>query len=334
MGSYFERNRMDIDPRNTAGAPTGPDDLLWQRATQQSGGMSPQTSSPEQQFEQELSELSLIHQTSDSTAALTDPEIGLPLVATEGAMRARNIQASERCSAASFVRMRAQLAATLTGATVGALRDDIGLAAQRVIQWPTATGSSAGEVDSSSVLNEALASSYVPLQRFQNEPDDCKPLGRNHESAISHMRDTALFRSSGGSLGERYQRYRARTAAKHMLGETTSSPFVSLVENASQLLASPDPSANTIARSARELHTYTVPRAAAWPATRVEDALEGEDEPEDSNLQAWVRKLPTQETEVLFLGGNLAEYRTASEQNPFRTEQTSEIDNLTRGTNE
>ncbi|RRH91088.1 hypothetical protein EH240_32210 [Mesorhizobium tamadayense] len=302
---------MNIDPRNTPQASIA----LRQSAPRQPGDMRAQTSSPahsstdQAKFEQQLSELTLTHQRAS--------------IETEGNKRARAIQGSERCPAPSFVNARAQLAATLTGATVEALGNDIGQAAHRAAQWPTAIRSSAGSVDSSGILNDVLASSYVKLHRFQNEATDCRTRGSNQASATSHLRDMALFRSRGGLLWDHYQPALARKAAKHMLSETRS-PFLSLVENPSQLAASPDLSAKAIAENARELHTYTVPRATAWPPKRIDDALECGNEAEDPNLQAWVRRLPTQETEVLFLGGNLDEYRTASEPNPYRTGQSRE----------
>ncbi|MEY9463317.1 hypothetical protein ABH973_003730 [Bradyrhizobium ottawaense] len=104
-----------------------------------------------------------------------------------------------------------------------------------------------------------------------------------------------------------------------MRGGTSSSPFVSLSEEASQLLLSPDDDnehgAKAIAESANELHTYTVPRVTRWTAEDIVSILEDGTENDEPAL-AWVSDTPTEEREVLFLGGNLDDYRTASASNP------------------
>ena len=116
-----------------------------------------------------------------------------------------------------------------------------------------------------------------------------------------------------------------RAAAEHMRGDTNSSPFVSLSEEASQLLLSPDDEneygAKAIAENASELHTYTVPKVTTWTAEEIVRILEDGTENDEANL-AWVSDTPTEEREVLFLGGNLDDYRTASESNPYRKPET------------
>lgn len=67
-------------------------------------------------FEQRLREPQPILPTSAS------PGAGSTRTATDGNKRARAIQGNERCAAASFVRGRAQLAATLTCANIAELR--------------------------------------------------------------------------------------------------------------------------------------------------------------------------------------------------------------------
>ncbi|QOZ23996.1 hypothetical protein XH93_10625 [Bradyrhizobium sp. CCBAU 51753] len=111
----------------------------------------------------------------------------------------------------------------------------------------------------------------------------------------------------------------ARMAAMHTSGHAKSSSFVSLVQDPSRLLLSDDHAgAKATAEKAKELHNYTVPRVAAWPTGRIDGVLARASDREDPKLRNWVNGVPTQETEVLFLGGNLDDYRTASQQNPHR----------------
>ncbi|WP_342724206.1 hypothetical protein AAFG07_34820 [Bradyrhizobium sp. B097] len=272
-------------------------------------------------FEQRLRETQPIHRTSASLGA------GSSRIVTEGNMRARAIQSNERSAAASFVRTRAQLAATLTCANVGALRREIELAAQQSAQWPTATGPSAGSVDRSRVFDDVVASSYAELQRFQDHATHCKPRVLDHQSAMDHLRSMASLRYDAApwNIWGGQQLDLGRAAAEHMRGDTDSSPFVSLSEDASRLLLSPDDAneygAKAIAESAIELHTYTVPRAATWTSEEIVRILEDGTENDEPNL-AWVSDTPTEEREVLFLGGNLDDYRTASGPNPYRKSGT------------
>ncbi|MBP0111623.1 MULTISPECIES: hypothetical protein [Bradyrhizobium] len=248
---------------------------------------------------------------------------GSSRTATEGNRRADLIPKSERCTAANFVRARAQLVATLTCANVAELRREIELAAQTSTPWSGATGPSAGGVDSSRVYDDVVASSYAELQRFQNHASHCKPRGLANQTAMAHLRSMAAARFDAAPWniwgGQRLDLGRA--AAEHMRGDTTSSPFVSLSEEASQLLLSPDDDneygAKVIAENANELHTYTVPRITAWTADEIVSILEDGTEDDEPDL-AWVSDTPTEEREVLFLGGNLDDYRTASTSNPYR----------------
>ncbi|SFJ63899.1 hypothetical protein [Bradyrhizobium sp. Gha] len=248
--------------------------------------------------------------------------------ATDGIRRARLIPKDERCAATSFVIARARLTATLTCANIAELRREIELAAQRSAQWSRETGPSADEVDSSRVYDDVVASSYAELQRFQNHASHCKPHVLDGHSAIAHLRSMAALRYGVApwNIWGSQRLDLARAAAEHMRGDTSSSPFVSLSEEASQLLLSPDDDneygAKAIAENANELHTYTVPRVTTWTAEEVVSILEDGTESDEPDL-AWVSDTPTQEREVLFLGGNLGDYRTASRSNPYRNSAKS-----------
>ncbi|NEV02343.1 hypothetical protein [Bradyrhizobium uaiense] len=283
--------------------------------------VEPQQEQPGQaDFEQRLRETQPPPRTSDS------PEAGSPPPETEGNIRAGAIQGDERCAASSFVRMRAQLAATLTCANLGALRNEIELAEQQSAQWSAASGRP-GSVDRNRVFDDVVASSYAELQRFQNDASDCKPRVLDGQSAMDHLRAMASVRSDAApwNIWGGQQLDLGRAAAEHMRGDTNFSPFVSLSEDASRLLLSPDDAneygAKAIAENANELHTYTVPRAATWTSEEIVRILEDGTENDEPNL-AWVSDTPTEEREVLFLGGNLDDYRTASEPNPYRNPGT------------
>ncbi|MDA9437073.1 hypothetical protein XH88_35920 [Bradyrhizobium sp. CCBAU 51627] len=256
-------------------------------------------------------------------AASASPGPGSSRTVTDGNKRAQAIPENERCAAAPFVRARAQLAATLTCANIAELRREIELAAQRSAQWSRAIRSSGYRVDSSRVYDDVVASSYLELERFQNHASHCKPHALDRQSAMAHLRSMAALRYDEAPWniwgGQRLDLGRA--AAEHMRGDTSSSPFVSLSEEASQLLLSPDDDnqfgAKVIAETANELHTYTVPRVATWTAEEIVSILEDGTENDEPDL-AWVSDTPTEEREVLFLGGNLDDYRVASAPNPYR----------------
>lgn len=256
-------------------------------------------------------------------ASLASPAAGSSPTVTDGNKKAQAIPENERCAAASFVRTRGQLAATLTCANLAELRRDIELAAQRSAQWPRATGSSADRVDSDRVYDDVVASSYTELQRFQNHASHCRPHVLDRQSAMAHLRSMAALRYEQAPWniwgGQRLDLGRA--AAEHMRGDTNSSPFVSLSEDASLLLVSPDDDkefgAKVIAENANELHTYTVPRVTTWTAEDIVSILEDGTENDEPDL-AWVSATPTEEREVLFLGGNLDDFRTASASNPYK----------------
>ncbi|WP_439402404.1 hypothetical protein ACNJYA_08060 [Bradyrhizobium sp. DASA03068] len=260
-------------------------------------------------------------------ATSASPETGSNRTVTDGNKRAQAIPDNERCAAVPFVRTRAQLAATLTCANLPELRREIELAAQRSAKWSRASGSSVDRVDSGRVYDDAVASSYMELQRFQNHASHCKPHALDGQSAMAHLRSMAALRYDAAPWniwgGQRLDLGRA--AAEHMRGDTSSSPFVSLSEEASQMLLSPDDDnqygAKVIAEYANELHTYTVPTVTTWTAEEIVSILEDGTENDEPDL-AWVSDTPTEEREVLFLGGNLDDYRTASASNPYRKSAT------------
>ncbi|QIG97778.1 MULTISPECIES: hypothetical protein [Bradyrhizobium] len=287
---------MNIDPWDTESFMESYSILLQEQSKEVSAQANSQVHSPPHQasFERQLTELPLDY---------------------------------ERCPAASYVRGRAELAASLAGANVESLRNEIERAEQRSAQWPSTAGPSA-RVDGDRVFDEVLTSSYLQLHRFQDEISHCKPRMDDDVNAMSHVRSLADLRSRGiRHVSEAFctddldEIDRARSAALHTNGYTEQSSFVSLAQDPSRLLLSEDTdSARAIAESARELHTYRVPRVAAWPADRIDGILARSRDPVDHDLRRWVSGTPTEETEVLFLGGDLEKYRTASQPNPYRTD--------------
>ncbi|TWB51256.1 hypothetical protein FBZ94_11086 [Bradyrhizobium sacchari] len=182
-------------------------------------------------FEQQLRESQPI------LAASGAPGAGSNQTVTDGNKRARAIPENERCAVASFVRTRAQLAATLTCANIAELRREIELAGQRSAQWSRATGPSAVRIDSGRIYDDVMASSYAELQRLQNHASDCKPHGLDGQSAMAHLRSMAAlrYREAPWNIWGGQRLDLGRAAAEHMRGDTSSSPFVSLSEEASQL---------------------------------------------------------------------------------------------------
>lgn len=109
-----------------------------------------------------------------------------------------------------------------------------------------------------------------------------------------------------------------------MLG-FTDSPFVSLTENAERLTQSKDDDeeggAKAIAENSKELHTYVVPRAYTWTPEDASNILDRGTERADQHYRGWLSETPTEESEILFLGGNLNDYRTSSTSNPYRKQK-------------
>ncbi|TWB51258.1 hypothetical protein [Bradyrhizobium sacchari] len=273
-------------------------------------------------FEQQLNDLDL-----DDLNSISPPSVSVSLApnsatATSSSVPGEAASGSSRYPASSFVSARAQLAATLTGATLEALRSEIDLAEQQAARWSPATASA---VDRDSVFNDVVRSSYVTLRRFQNRDSDCKPHAEENTRAIVHVRNTARDHSSVGDHPERYPIDRARQAGWHMRGKTTTSPFVSLVEDPAKLVASRDHLARAIANNADALHTYTLPKLTVWTPDDVLSSIalrmNAEDHDNidaDVDLMCSLGRTPTRETERLFLGGNLESYRTGSGNNPYK----------------
>ncbi|MGY3582702.1 hypothetical protein ACVIGB_008232 [Bradyrhizobium sp. USDA 4341] len=321
---------MNVDPRNAADTPFEVHDVLQQpsQVDGQSDELSAQTSAPahssedQASFEQQLEDLDLDDQ--DSALPRSD-SVSSVASSTTGTSSSASNQAVPEAGcypATSFVSARAQLAATLTGATLEALRNEINLAEQQSARWSPVT---AAPVDRDRVFDDVAGSSYVTLRRFQNQNSDCKPRTEENTSAISHVRNTARDHSSVGYPLERYPMDRARQAGWHMRGQTTASAFVSLVEDPEKLAVSRDPWARAIANNADALHTYTVPKSAIWTPDDVLSSIGlgmNAEDPDhidgDVDLMCSLGRTPTRETERLFLGGNLENYRTASEANPYK----------------
>ncbi|RXH03571.1 hypothetical protein [Bradyrhizobium vignae] len=324
-------NKMIIDLPNATQAPQRPEDLNAQSSSLADPSVD------QANFERQLNDVRPVLQTWDSTAPLNCSEVGSPSTLTKGNVRARAIQERERCPALSFVAGRAELAVSLAGANVETLKNEIRLAARRVARWPATNESSAGGVDGGRILDDVLASSYLRLHRFQDEAIDCKPRLDEDVSAIEHVRSLADFRcharphvSKSGICSDDETEDEidmARLGAWHTQG-LTDSAFVSLSQEPSRLLLSNDHSehgAQAIAKNAKELHTYTVPSVTAWTTEKIRGILERGRAPGDKELLDWVRGIPSQETEVLFLGGNLGDYQTTSEPNPYRVDPPQNV---------
>ncbi|WGD51275.1 hypothetical protein QA641_38295 [Bradyrhizobium sp. CB1650] len=107
----------------------------------------------------------------------------------------------------------------------------------------------------------------------------------------------------------------------------TASPFVSLVEDPSKLNVSCDHWARAIANNANTLHTHVVPKSAVWTRNDVLSSIglgmnvEDQDNIDaDVDLICSLGRTPSTETERSFLGGDLENYRMASEDNPYKRE--------------
>ncbi|MDA9522803.1 hypothetical protein XI06_21575 [Bradyrhizobium sp. CCBAU 11434] len=318
---------MNVDPRNAAdnSFEVQPPHHVGRQQDELSAQTSAPTSSEDQaSFEQQLNDVALdgldsLYPTSESVSLAADSASAAPSSVPKEAT-----SEPSRYLASSYVSARALLAATLTGATLEALRNEIELAAQQAARWSSPTDAA---IDRDRVFDDVAGSSYVILRRFQNQDADCKPHSEENTSAISHVRNTARDHSSVGDPLERYPMDRARQAGWHMRGKTTASPFVSLVEDPTKLVVSRDPWARAIANNADALHTYTVPKSTIWTPDDVLSSIalgmNAEDQDNidgDVDLMCSVGRTPTRETERLFLGGNLERYRTANEANPYKRE--------------
>ncbi|MGX1350301.1 hypothetical protein AB7M49_003877 [Bradyrhizobium elkanii] len=256
--------RMNVDPRNPADTPFEAHGVLKQphRADRQPDELSAHTNAPthrsedQASFEQQLDGLDSVDPASDSVSLAANPGT---------ATSAPNEVATEagRYPATLFVGAHANLAATPTGATLDALRNEIDPADKQSARWSPATATFDDRADRGRIFDDVAGSSYVTLRCFQNQDSDPKPRTEANTSAISHVGSTARDHSSVGFPRERYPMDLARLAGWNMRGKTTASPFVSLGGSikagrfARPLGASDRQHAST-------LHTYTVPRSSVW----------------------------------------------------------------------
>ncbi|WP_245452671.1 hypothetical protein [Bradyrhizobium sp. C9] len=116
-------------------------------------------------FEQQLDDLDSVYPASDSVSLMANP-------GTARSAPNEVATVTGRYPATSFVSARAKLAATLTGATLDALRNEIDLADQQSARWSPAATTFDDSVDRDRIFNEVAGSSYVtalpePGQRFQ-----------------------------------------------------------------------------------------------------------------------------------------------------------------------
>ncbi|WP_439402401.1 hypothetical protein ACNJYA_08050 [Bradyrhizobium sp. DASA03068] len=320
---------MNVDPGNATDTPFEAHNSLqeprWVHGPQDE--LNAQISAPahgsdgQESFEQHLNDLNL-----DDVDSLYPASASLPLAANSAIAKsssAPGVEASQidRCPAPSFVGARAQLAATLMGATLQELKNEIVLAEKQSARWAPAGDNG---VDRDRIYDNIADSTYLTLRRFQNQDSDCKPRTEATTSAILHVRNTARDHSSIGHPLERHPLDLARQAGWHMRGKTAS-PFVSLVEEPSKLSVSRDHWARAIANDADTLHTYVVPKFAVWTPDDVLSSIglgmnveDNDNIDADVDLMCSLGRAPTRETERLFLGGNLERYRVASEDNPFK----------------
>jgi hypothetical protein len=239
------------------------------------------------------------------------------------------IEESERAKKAAFVKARARLAATLSGANVETLQDEINKAARNVKKWP---GDSEGAVDEAEILRETIDEAYIRLHRFQTLDRHCVPQAEEDRMpAIDYLRSEPVRLRSDSERLER-----ARLAADHMGGREYT-PFVSLTENLGNVIKTKDKGSSSgygegglteIIENAEQIHTYTVPKAFTLKPEAVANVLDRglEDErcyewekPDRDRARAkFLRRGPTAEAEVLFQGGNLGAYRTSKKHNPYK----------------
>ncbi|WP_407185393.1 hypothetical protein [Bradyrhizobium centrosematis] len=108
--------------------------------------------------------------------------------------------------AASFVGARAQLGATLTGAALEALKNEIAIAEQQSARWAPADAPEEDRDDRDRIFGNVATSSYLKLHRFQNQGGDCIARAETSTSAISHVRNRARDHSFIGDPLERSHR--------------------------------------------------------------------------------------------------------------------------------
>lgn len=196
---------MNVDPRNPVDTPFDAHGVLKQphQANRQPAELSAHANTPahrsenQASFEQQLDGLDSVYPASDSVLLAANPGT---------ATSAPNEVATKagRYAATLFVGAHANLAATPTGATLDAPRNEIDPADQQSARWSLATAAFDERVDRDRIFDDPAGSSYVTLRRFQNHDSDSKPRTEANTGAISHVRNTARDHSSAGDPLERY----------------------------------------------------------------------------------------------------------------------------------
>ena len=244
------------------------------------------------------------------------------------------IPAHERADPTAFVQARAHLAATLNGASVGELGHEVEKALQRVNTWQSTQARPLSPMVGQQIRQTTLQRDYVAVYRFQDERGHDKPRREQELSAMQQIRAMhgGEYHGPGTTALVNTHLATAIAAAEHTKGFNDSA-FVSLLGEPERLTHSSDDGkkgAKSIALGARQLHTYTVPRVAAWTPQRMLDVLAAPSDAQgvwkDEQIQGgngeqtyaeWLNSTPTHETEVLFHGGDLGKYRTKEEVNPY-----------------
>jgi hypothetical protein len=237
------------------------------------------------------------------------------------------IPPEERAKPEQFMRARAHLAAVLTGASTGELQTEVGKAREQVNRWESTADSPVSKSQATEIYDETLQEDYTTAQRFQSNAEHYKPRTGQDKTAVEQVRALHGGEYTGPTAESPLQHFGAAyLGARHTKGHNESD-FVSLATDPSKLLTSKDDGgkgAQTIAKKASHLHTYTFPKVFGWDTHRLAGTLEQEpgtlDEEIDGPGQTfgeWLGSTPREEGEVLFHGGNLNKYRTRQEVNPF-----------------
>lgn len=254
-----------------------------------------------------------------------------PMPESPGRQRAAQLSPMERAQPTRFMQARAHLAATLTGASTQELGAEVAASRAKVNTWQSTAGQPITTEQGADVLATTLGNDYTVLKRFQSEAAHSTPRQGTDKSAVDQVRALHGGRYRGdpdeAADAEPDHFGAAIIGARHTKG-FNDSPFVSLAADPSKLLVSADDGqagAKTIAHKAAELHTYTVPKAFTWTPERLRGAISNDTDflnapimgNDGSSFGEWLRGTPTQETEVLFHGGDLAKYRTEQSRNPY-----------------
>jgi hypothetical protein len=237
------------------------------------------------------------------------------------------IPPEERAKPKQFMRARAHLAAVLTGASSGELQTEVEKSREQVNRWESTADSPVSKSQAQGVYEQTLLEDYNTAKRFQSDAEHYKPRTGQDKTAVEQVRALHGGEYTGPTTESPLQHFGAAyLGARHTKGHNESD-FVSLATDPSKLLTSKDDGgkgAQTIAKKASHLHTYTFPKVFGWDTHRLAGTLEQEpgtlDEEIDGpgqTFREWLSSTPREEGEVLFHGGNLNKYRTRQEVNPF-----------------